>query len=65
MRQKDINGNYIGNAIGYCHCTRHKGAINRKLAYEHKCIAKHCKYLEKYSEDAWRRKDTYNNKKGR
>ena len=59
MRQKDINGNYIGNAIGYCHCEVHKGALNISLAYRHKCIAKKCKYLEKYHEDSWRKKDRY------
>lgn len=62
-RQKDINGKYIGDAIGYCHCARHLGAINRKIAREHKCIAKKCKYLEKYSEDAWKLKQKYKNQK--
>ena len=51
MRQQDINGKYIGDAIGYCHYEKHKGALNYKLAKDHKCIAKHCKHLEKYSED--------------
>ena len=59
MREIDINGKYIGNAIGYCHCPRHEGALNHDLAYKHKCIAKKCKYLEKYSEDAWRKKERY------
>lgn len=63
MRIKDINGRYIGDAIGYCHCIRHEGAVNKKLAFEHKCIAKRCKYLEKYSEDAWKKKDVYKNKR--
>ena len=49
MREKSRDGNYIGDAIGFCHCARHKGAVNRKIAHEHKCIAKRCKYLEKYS----------------
>lgn len=53
MREKDINGKYIGNAIGYCHCERHKGALNKELAYKHKCVAKKCKYLEKYSAGVW------------
>ena len=39
-REKDINGNYIGNAIGVCHCDRHPGALNRQIAYKHKCLAK-------------------------
>ena len=38
MREKDINGNYIGNAIGYCHCIKHPGALNHKLAFKHKSI---------------------------
>ena len=59
MREKDINGKYIGNAIGYCHCPRHEGALNHDLAYKHKCIAKKCKYLERYHEDAWRKKERY------
>ena len=46
-REKDINGHYIGNAIGYCHSEIHPGALNYDLAYRHKCIAKHCKQLEK------------------
>ena len=63
MREKSIDGNYIGDAIGFCHYSKHKGAINRKLAYEHRCIAKNCKYLEKYSEDAWKPKQKYKNQK--
>nr|DAH33400.1 MAG TPA: hypothetical protein [Caudoviricetes sp.] len=51
MREKAITGKYIADAIGYCHCEKHKGALNRKLAYRHKCMAKKCKYLEKY--DTW------------
>ena len=51
-REKDINGNYIGNAIGVCHCDRHPGALNRQIAYKHKCLAKKCKYLEKYNEES-------------
>lgn len=62
-REKDINGKYIGNAIGYCHCPAHEGALNKKLAIEHKCVAKRCKYLEKYSEDAWRFRLKYYNKR--
>ena len=56
MREISIDGNYIGNAIGYCHCEVHKGALNRQLAYKHKCIGKKCKYLEKYDEDSWKNK---------
>ena len=52
MRERDINGKYIGDAIGYCHCEWHKGALNKKLAKEHKCVGKKCKYLEKY-EEVW------------
>lgn len=51
MREKAITGKYIADAIGYCHCEKHKGALNRKLAYKNKCMAKKCKYLEKY--DTW------------
>lgn len=40
MREKSIDGKYIGDAIGFCHYSKHEGAINRKLAYEHRCIAK-------------------------
>lgn len=58
-REKDINGNYIGNAIGVCHCDRHPGVLNRKIAYKHKCLAKKCKYLEKYNEESWRKKLEY------
>lgn len=39
-RERDINGNYIGNAIGVCHCDRHPGALNRQIAYKHKYLAK-------------------------
>ena len=65
MRQKDIHGDYIGDAIGYCHYSKHEGALNYKLAKEHKCIAKRCRHLEKYSEDAWRLKKRYRNKGGK
>ena len=64
MREKDINGKYIGNAIGFCHCPRHEGALNHDLGYEHKCIAKRCKYLEKYNEKAWERHVYHNVNKG-
>ena len=59
MREKSITGKYIGNAIGYCHCKAHTGALNKELAYKHKCIAKRCKWLEKYNDDAWRKKERY------
>lgn len=59
MREKSITGKYIGNAIGYCHCRLHKGALNKELAYQHKCVAKRCKWLEKYNDDAWRKKERY------
>lgn len=62
MREKDINGKYIGNAIGFCHCKEHEGALNKSLAYKHKCVAKKCKHLEKYNEYAWAKKDTYRNR---
>ena len=62
MREPDIHGKYIGDAIGYCHYKEHPGALNKKLAYEHKCIAKKCKHLEKYSEKAWKKKQTYRNR---
>ena len=52
MREKSIDGKMINNAIGFCHCESHKGALNRELAYKHKCIAKKCKYLEKYNEES-------------
>lgn len=56
MREKGIDGKYIGNAIGYCHYKAHEGALDRKTAYKHKCIAKKCKWLEKYNDDAWKKK---------
>lgn len=59
MREKSITGKYIGNAIAYCHCKAHTGALNKELAYKHKCIAKRCKWLEKYNDEAWRRKERY------
>ena len=59
MREKSITGKYIGNAIGYCHCKAHTGALNKELAYKHKCIAKRCKWLEKYNDEAWRRNSCY------
>ena len=52
----------INNAIGFCHCEAHKGALNKELAYKHKCIAKKCKYLEKYNEESWRQKPAYRNR---
>jgi hypothetical protein len=65
MREKSIDGTYIGDAIGYCHYEQHTGALNKKLAYKHKCIAKKCKHLEKYSEEAWKKKDHYRNNNSR
>lgn len=66
MREISIDGNYIGNAIGYCHYEAHKGALNRQLAYKHKCIGKKCKYLEKYNEESWKRcRSKYYNKRSK
>lgn len=63
MRELSIDGVYIRNAIGYCECDRHKGAVNREIAVKHKCMTKKCKYLTKYSEEAWQ-KDRYCNNHG-
>lgn len=63
MREKSIHGKMINNAIGYCHYSGHKGALNRELAYKHKCLAKKCRYLEKYNEDSWNKKPAYKNRK--
>lgn len=63
MREKSIDGKMINNAIGFCHYEGHAGALNKELARKHKCIAKKCRYLEKYNEDAWRQKQAYRNRK--
>ena len=63
MREISIYGKMISNAIGYCHCEAHKGALNRDIAYKHKCIAKKCKYLEKYNEESWNVKPKYKNRR--
>ena len=63
MREKSIDGKIIKNAIGFCHCEAHKGALNRELARKHKCIAKKCKYLEKYNEESWNVKPKYKNRR--
>ena len=63
MREKSITGKWISNAIGYCHCERYKGALNKDLANKHKCIAKKCKYLEKYNEESWNVKPKYKNRR--
>ena len=63
MREKDINGVYINNAIGYCMCPQHQGALNRKIAYEHKCLAKKCKHLVKYDDASWKLKQSYKNRR--
>ena len=63
MREKSITGKYISNAIGYCHYEAHKGALNKELAMKHKCIAKKCKYLEKYNEESWNVKPKYKNRR--
>lgn len=52
MRLPDINGNYVANAVAFCHNSGHPGALTRKLAYEHKCMGKKCKYLEIYNQKA-------------
>lgn len=62
IRQKDINGRYISNAVAYCHCINHPGALSRSLAYKHKCIGKKCKHLEIYNANALKRKK-YKNKR--
>lgn len=63
MKEKSITGKMITNAIGFCHFEGHKGALNREMAYKHKCIAKKCKYLEKYNEESWNIKPKYRNRK--
>lgn len=60
-REKSITGKYIGNAIGYCHCSLHEGALNSSLAFKHKCIGKRCKYLEIYNLESWKSKPKYRN----
>lgn len=61
MRHKDIYGHWIGDAIGYCNCKYHPGAINRKIVKEKHCDRKHCKYLAKF--DNWHDKQRYKNRK--
>lgn len=61
MRENSIDGKIIKNAIGYCHCDRHQGALNKELARKHKCIQKRCMNLEKYNEESWRQKPDYKN----
>ena len=63
MREKSIDGKIIKNAIGFCHCEAHKGALNRELARKHKCIAKKCRHLEKYNEESWNVKPKYKNRR--
>lgn len=66
MRVKDINGKYVSNAIGYCHCPTHPGALTRQQGYKHKCIGKKCKYLEKTNDKAWQVQRYFNsNHKGK
>ena len=31
MREISIYGTYIGNAIGFCHYTKHPGALNQAI----------------------------------
>ena len=63
MREKSIDGKIIKNAIGFCHCEAHNGALNRELARKHKCIAKKCKHLKKYNEESWNVKQKYKNRR--
>ena len=63
LREQDINGKWIGNAIGFCHYNKHPGSLNKDIAYQHHCIAKKCRFLEKYSEEAWEKKHTYRNRR--
>lgn len=51
--EKDIHGNYTNKAIGYCHCTLHKGAITEEIAKKHHCKAKSCHNCEKYNSHYW------------
>ena len=62
MREKSIDGKMINNAIGFCQCESHKGALNRELASKHKCVQKRCRHLEKYNEESWRQKPVYRNR---
>lgn len=39
-RQKGITEKYISNAIGYCYCENHPGALRRINVYKNKCIDK-------------------------
>ena len=62
MREKSIDGKMINNAIGFCHCESHKGALNRELASKHKCVQKRCRNFEKYNEESWKQKPAYKNR---
>lgn len=61
MKQKDIDGKTITNAIGYCHCKLHEGALNGWHIRKHKCRGKHCKWFELYP--GVKLKDGYVNKR--
>ena len=63
MREKSIDEKIIKNAIGFCHCEAHKGALNRELARKHKCVQKKCRHLEKYNEESWNVKPKYKNRR--
>ena len=58
MREKSIEGRWISDPIGFCHYEKHRGALNRSLAIKHKCLAKRCHHLEKYNDNAWKKKHT-------
>lgn len=41
------------SVIGCCHSVAHPGKLTKLLLYEHKCLEKQCRYLERYKDRAF------------
>lgn len=55
------NGSNKENAIAFCHYYEHKGYLSEGLLKQHCCVAKNCKYLQKYENKCyWIKKKVVN-----
>ncbi len=53
------NGKFMGNqpkkdnSVGYCHSGQHQGYMTVRMIKCNGCLAKQCKYLEKYMDNPY------------
>ena len=49
--------------VGYCHCNAHKGYLTKKSLCEHKCLERHCPFMQKFNNQYWKTRDAQENRR--